>query len=166
MWAIRDFLNHQLITSTEHTGSVCVLTNADHSEPANATALLRPAQPGRALGREPAQTVLHCTRGLEAEDSVPESSAPTHTRELPELSSNHDRSCGSRCDRGHCQQSADSSAHPRNKPKSSLCCKPHLASATTFLVFGFPFFFNKVLFSWLSNSQQHWTQRITFKGSR
>lgn len=80
MWAIKDLLNHSLISSSEHAGSVHVPTNTDRSKPANATALLRPAKLGRGLGSEPGQTVLYCTWGFKAKGSVPESSHPTHTR--------------------------------------------------------------------------------------
>lgn len=142
------------------------LTNADHSQSANATALLRPAKAGRGLGSEPGQTMLYCTWGFQAKDPVPKSSDPAHTPELPELSNNHGPRCGIWCDREHCQQSTNRSARLRIISKSSPCCKLIWALPLPFYFLDSCFSLIKYFFFWLVNSQQHWTQRITFKGSR
>lgn len=119
------------------------------------------------LSSEPSQTMLYCTWRFKAKDSVPESSDSTHIREgyqssaitmIPPVASSVTGATASR---------ALTALHiPETNQNHLFAVSLIWSLPLLFLFFGFLFFFNKILFFWLINSQQHWTQRITFKGSR
>lgn len=129
----------------------------------NTTALSEASKSRQRLGSEPAQAMSYCTWGSEAADSVPKGSAPTHSPRSYQSSATATIPAVT----GATASPALTALHgPQTKQN-------HLFAVRLIWALPLPLFYFsdscfsliKCFLSLLIHSQQHWTQRIMFKGS-
>lgn len=105
----------------------------------------------------------YCTWGFEAKGSVPKSSGPTHSPRSYQSSAIATIPAGT----GATASPALTALHlPETNQNHLFAVRLIWALPLPSLIFWIPVFpLTKYFLSQLINSQQHWTQRITFKGS-
>lgn len=105
----------------------------------------------------------YCTWGFEAKGSVPKSSGPTHSPRNYQSSAIATIPAGT----GATASPALTALHlPETNQNHLFAVRLIWALPLPSLIFWIPVFpLTKYFLSKLINSQQHWTQRITFKGS-